>query len=109
MTEDAVRKEVVINTLPCLVSIPPGQEGGWPILIFLHGAREAAPRDLQKAMTAHGRLSASSGSQATRRFVVIAPQLPAPGGCVWHQHDAQVEGIALSAVDTFGVIAQRST
>jgi predicted peptidase len=104
MTEDAVAyQEMECGSLRCLVSIPPGEppEGGWPILIFLHGSQEAAPRDLQAAMKAHGPLAKSSGSQATRRFVVIAPQLPAPGGCVWHEHDHRVQQIALSAVDTY--------
>jgi len=90
----------------CLVSIPPDPppKGDWPILVFLHGNGEAAPpkaNPLQVAMTRHGPLGASSGSEATRRFVVIAPQLPAPGGDVWNQFANQVETIALNAVGRY--------
>ena len=91
------------RTMGLLVSIPPDPppEGGWPILIFLHGIGETAPLALQVAMTRHGPLGASSGSEATRRFVVIAPQLPAPGGDVWNRFANQVEAIARNAVDTY--------
>lgn len=96
-------KEMECNSLQCLVSIPPSQrpEEGWPILIFLHGRGEAAPLDLRVAMTRHGPLRSSSGSAATERFVVIAPQLPQPGGDVWNQFAGQVQAIARKAADKY--------
>jgi predicted peptidase len=94
---------VAYSEMGCLVSIPPGQRPGerWPILVFLHGSGEAAPLDLQVAMTRHGPLSASSGSAATQRFVIIAPQLTAPGGDVWNSRADQVKAIARSAADKY--------
>jgi predicted peptidase len=96
---------VVFSEMGCLVSIPPNRqrpEEGWPILVFLHGSGEAAARlDLQVAMTRHGPLSKSSGSAATQRFVIIAPQLPGRGGNVWASRGNQVEAIARSAPDKY--------
>jgi predicted peptidase len=93
---------VAFIDMGCVVSIPPGPrpKEGWPILIFLHGNGEAAP-PLQVAMTRHGPLGASSGSEATPRFVVIAPQLPKPGGNVWNRFADQVEAIAQSAPEKY--------
>ena len=93
--------EKVYRSLNCLVSVPPGErpEGGWPVLVFLHGSNEAAPMPLPVAMTAHGPLRASSGTAATQRFVVVAPQLPAPGGDVWATKAEAVKGIGQDAVD----------
>jgi len=72
-------------SLRCLVSVPQGEPppSGWPLLVFLHGSEEAAPVPLRDALTRHGPLRRGSAVEATRDFVVIAPQLPAPGGNVW--------------------------
>ena len=96
--------ERTYSSLRCLVSVPPGSPppAGWPVLVFLHGSGEAAPMDLHAAMTAHGPLRASSGDQATRRFIVVAPQLPAPGGNVWQAQARAVEAIAEAVAREFG-------
>ena len=69
-----------------LVSVPPaGAERpveGWPLVCFLHGFDEAAPRELRAALTRHGPLHPGAPS-LTDRCVVVAPQLPAAGD-VWH-------------------------
>jgi predicted peptidase len=96
MEETMAYDEREYSALRCLISVPPGSvdAGGWPLLLFLHGSQEAAPMDLRAALTAHGPLRPSSGSVATQRFLVVAPQLPAPGGDVWGAHAAAVRAIA---------------
>jgi poly(3-hydroxybutyrate) depolymerase len=91
-------------SLRCLVSVPPGvpPKDGWPVMVFLHGGQEAAPRELHEAMTAHGPLRQSSGQQATQRFIVVAPQLPAPGGNVWSARAGAVRAIAAAVAAEFG-------
>jgi predicted peptidase len=93
--------EKVYRSLNCLVSVPPGDvpEGGWPVLIFLHGDGEAAPMKLQNAMKMHGPLRESSGTKATERFVVVAPQLPAhKRGDAWATQAEAVRDIGLDVV-----------
>lgn len=81
-----------------LVSIPAGQppKNGWPVLAFLHGRDEAAPAELGSAMTLHGPLNPQAASIATQEFLVIAPQLPAPGGNVWGSKADHVKSLAQS-------------
>ena len=103
--EDTVKYKVrEYRSLNCLISVPPDEprEGGWPVLVFLHGSGEAAPQELCAALTAHGPLCESSGSAATQRFVVVAPQLPEPGGDVWESQAEAVKGIGLDAAHEFG-------
>jgi predicted peptidase len=66
----------------CLVSQLAGV-GPWPVLCFLHGSQEAAPAPIVKALTSHGPLRTGSSPLATTSFIVVAPQLPPPGGNVW--------------------------
>lgn len=68
--------------LPYLVSEPAVGLERWPLLCFLHGRGEAAPVDIEAALTRHGPLKDSSSAQVTK-FIVIAPQLQSPGGDVW--------------------------
>jgi uncharacterized membrane protein len=102
-------EQTQFRSFDCLISVPPGQppEGGWPVLVFLHGNKEAAPTPLHDAMTAHGPLCASSGAAATKRFVVVAPQLRAPGGDQWAEHADAVKGIGLDATGKFGGNSKR--
>ncbi len=76
-----------------LVSVPkpraPGTQG-LPVLCFLHGYDEAAPLDIRKALTRHGPLRKGSSTRAVKEFIVVAPQLPAPGGDVWHRYGNDV-------------------
>ncbi len=53
-----------------------------PVLCFLHGYGEAAPRDIRRALTLHGPLKPTSSPRATRQFIVVAPQLRVAGD-IW--------------------------
>lgn len=78
-----------------LISVPAaGPAGGLrPVLCFLHGLREAAPMPIQQALTLHGPLNPDNPRRVADRFVIVAPQLPAPGGDVWRQKAAEVQEI----------------
>lgn len=92
------------SSLRCLISVPPGQPpaGGWPVLVFLHGDQEAAPRDLLEALTAHGPMRKDSGEEATGRFIVVAPQLRERGPSdVWASQAEAVEVIANTVTREF--------
>ena len=98
------------SSLRCLISVPPGQPpaGGWPVLVFLHGDQEAAPRDLLEALTAHGPMRKESGEEATGRFVVVAPQLRERGRSdVWASQAETVEAIAGAVTRDFGGDSRR--
>jgi hypothetical protein len=77
-----------------LISLPPAytpEAGTWPVLCFLHGFREAAPMDIQAALTLHGPLRAGNPLLAIDHFIIVAPQLPPPGGDVWAYYAAAVQ------------------
>jgi predicted peptidase len=81
----------------CLLSVPaarPSGVGTWPILCFLHGYREAAPLEIRTALALHSPLRRGSFPGATRDFIVVAPQLAAPGGDVWRAHADAVRRVA---------------
>lgn len=92
------------RSFKCLISVPVGatREGGWPLLVFLHRSGEAAPNELNAALTTHGPLCARSGCAATRRFVVVAPQLPEPGSDVWELQAGAVKAIGLDVANDYG-------
>jgi len=76
------------HPLRYLLSVPPasGRSGqGFPLLCFLHGYGEAAPRDIRRALTLHGPLRASSSPRARQEFIVVAPQLLI-GGDLWNRY-----------------------
>jgi predicted peptidase len=56
-----------------------------PLLCFLHGYGEAAPRDIERALTLHGPLRSSSNPRARQEFIVVAPQLLI-GGDLWSRY-----------------------
>jgi poly(3-hydroxybutyrate) depolymerase len=93
--------EMQFETLGCLLSIPPGTppRDGWPILLYLHGSGEAAPMRIAQALTLHGPLNPHSATIATNGFIVVAPQLPEPGGDVWATRS---DTIAKLAADVAG-------
>ena len=64
-----------------------------PLLCFLHGHGEAAPLDIEAALTLHGPLHAQAPRDWLDRFIVLAPQLPVPGD-IWHLHAAEVVALA---------------
>ena len=74
-----------------LLSVPaaPVPADGWPVLCFLHGYDEAAPLDIQRALTRHGPFQSSSAPQARTSFVVVAPQLPTAGD-IWRRYATPV-------------------
>jgi len=57
----------------------------FPLLCFLHGYGEAAPRDIRRALTLHGPLRASSAARAREEFIIVAPQLLI-GGDLWSRY-----------------------
>ena len=84
------------NPLNHLISVPPAYTpatGPWPVLCFLHGFMEAAPMAIQQALTLHGPLRQDNPPLVTDRFIVVAPQLPAPGGDVWFRYADAVQRI----------------
>jgi len=82
-----------------LISVPAaGPAGGLrPVLCFLHGLREAAPMPIQQALTLHGPLNPDNLRRVADQFVIVAPQLPAPGGDVWRQRAAEIREIVEAA------------
>ena len=82
------------HPLRYLLSVPPGGRPGalFPLLCFLHGYGEAAPRDIRRALTLHGPLRASSSSRARDEFIIVAPQLLI-GGDLWSQYGDVVRQI----------------
>jgi predicted peptidase len=80
---------VARHPLRYLLSVPPetGRRPGerFPLLCFLHGYGEAAPRDIRRAMTLHGPLRSSSAPRARQEFIVVAPQLLI-GGDLWSRY-----------------------
>jgi predicted peptidase len=79
---------VARHPLRYLLSVPPetGRSGErLPLLCFLHGYGEAAPRDIRRAMTLHGPLRSSSAPRARQEFIVVAPQLLI-GGDLWNRY-----------------------
>jgi hypothetical protein len=82
-------KELRYGAFQCLVSEPATGSAPWPLLCFLHGRDEAAPAPINVALTRHGPLRPGSSQRATD-FIIVAPQLPAPGGNIWGNYAAQV-------------------
>lgn len=91
--------------LPYVVSLPPTYALGtglWPVLCFLHGRGEAAPLEIREALTRHGPLRPGSSAQATDRFIIVAPQLRAPGGDVWRGVAGVVQQIVRGVQAAYG-------
>ena len=79
---------VASHPLRYLLSVPPknaSREDPFPLLCFLHAYGEAAPRDIQRALTLHGPLRASSAARAREEFIIVAPQLLI-GGDLWQRY-----------------------
>ncbi len=77
-----------------LISLPPtytSEAGSWPVLCFLHGRGEAAPMNIQVALTRHGPLRPGNPPLAADYFIIVAPQLPAPGGDIWSRYALAVQ------------------
>jgi predicted peptidase len=72
-----------------------------PLLCFLHGLGEAAPLEIQTAMSLHGPLREGNPEDMIDRMVVLAPQLPEAGDH-WHRYADAVRGLVLSMTDRGG-------
>jgi len=88
----------VIDSQPLrlLVSVPcfgETQSSPAPVLCFLHGSAEAAPLEIRTALTRHGPLNRNTLPTAGGCFIIIAPQLPSPGGDVWGRYARDVRSI----------------
>ncbi|MFO1431804.1 MAG: hypothetical protein U1F76_16980 [Candidatus Competibacteraceae bacterium] len=84
---------IPLNYLVSLPYVDTSGTGTWPVLCFLHGLGEAAPMNIQVALTLHGPLRAGNPLQVSSRFIVVAPQLPSPGGDIWIQYATAVQQI----------------
>jgi predicted peptidase len=82
------------HPLRYLLSVPPERRPGnpLPLLCFLHGYGEAAPREIRRALTLHGPLRSSSCPRAPQEFIVIAPQLLVAGD-LWSRYAGVVRQI----------------
>lgn len=89
--------------LPGLLSVPPGPapSAGWPLIFFLHGYDEAAPRPLERALTAHGPLNPNNLAAVREHFLLVAPQLPQAGDH-WQRFDTAVLDILDRALAEHG-------
>ena len=90
----------------CLVSVPePAGTDLLPLLVFLHGNGEAGPppdqpANIQDRLTRHGPMSRHAASIAGS-FIIVAPQLPHPGGNVWAARAKAVEALAREAATAY--------
>ncbi len=92
---------VLIESSPLrsLLSIPIGggpERALRPVICFLHGYDEAAPLEIHRALSRHGPLRKIGSPMALERFIVIAPQLPHPGGDVWYRYADSIRQIVQS-------------
>jgi predicted peptidase len=95
------------HPLRYLLSVPAGTSGKpLPVLCFLHGYGEAAPRDIHRALTLHGPLRSSSSARARDEFIIVAPQLLI-GGDLWDRYGDAVRGIVSQARSEHGGDPQR--
>ncbi len=93
---DADIRLIDASPLPYLMSTPVSPaafDETWPVLFFLHGYDEAAPLEIHEALTRHGPLHPGNPSMITEKFLVVAPQLPSPGGDVWFRYADTVRQI----------------
>lgn len=94
--------KVETGPLPYLLSPPSGTPDSVrpPILCFLHGYDEAAPRPMEAALTRHGPLHPANAALAAP-FLVVAPQLPTAGD-LWHRYGREVSAIITEAQAVHG-------
>lgn len=83
--------------LQCLVSVPDAAPAPYPVLVFLHGNGEGgpppgSPANYEAMLRVHGPLAADANARAAG-FLIIAPQLPNPGGNVWPSFAKVVEAL----------------
>jgi predicted peptidase len=96
---------VADHPLRYLLSVPE-QTGRLPILCFLQGYGEAAPRDIRRALTLHGPLRSTSTPRARQEFIVVAPQLLI-GGDLWNRYADVLRQIVSEVRSEYGGDARR--
>jgi predicted peptidase len=96
---------VADHPLRYLLSVPE-QTGRLPILCFLPGYGEAAPRDIRRALTLHGPLRSTSTPRARQEFIVVAPQLLI-GGDLWNRYADVLRQIVSEVRSEYGGDARR--
>jgi len=72
----------------------------YPVLCFLHGYGEAAPRPIYEALTLHGPLRPGNSPRVTERFIIVVPQLPEAGDN-WHMKSGVVRQIVTTVQTEF--------
>lgn len=78
-----------------------------PVLCFLHGYDEAAPMEIEQALTRHGPLNPDNPRFIAEQFIIVAPQLPRAGD-VWYRHAEEVESIVRKIQQTHNGDAART-
>jgi predicted peptidase len=76
-----------------------------PVLCFLHGNGEhSGLLTIDQALERHGPLKADPETRTAfgGRFIVVFPQLPAPGGNVWIKYAAEIEELVKSVWHDYG-------
>uniref|UniRef100_A0A914YXW0 Uncharacterized protein n=1 Tax=Panagrolaimus superbus TaxID=310955 RepID=A0A914YXW0_9BILA len=84
------------EALPYLISKPRGKapSQGFPILVFLHGWQEAAPKPIQEAMIKFGPLDIDNPPNVKEQFIIVAPQMPKKGD-YWDRFAEAVKNVAV--------------
>uniref|UniRef100_A0AC34GSP2 Phospholipase/carboxylesterase/thioesterase domain-containing protein n=1 Tax=Panagrolaimus sp. ES5 TaxID=591445 RepID=A0AC34GSP2_9BILA len=87
---------VTSEALSYLLSKPRGNAPakGFPILVFLHGWQEAAPKPIQEAMIKFGPLDIDNPPHVKEQFIIVAPQMPIKGD-YWDRFSDTVKAIAI--------------
>jgi hypothetical protein len=78
------------------------------MLCFLHGYDEAALLHIERALTRHGPLRPGRSRKGIDYFIIVAPQLPAPGGDVWVRYANAVRKIVTEVQKTQGADPART-
>lgn len=94
--------------LPYAVRLSAGTTAGpHPLLVFLHGYDEAAPTDMEEALTRHGPLRRGNPAAALSPFIIVAPQLPVRGD-VWFRYADAVRAILTRVLEQHAGDARRA-
>lgn len=94
---------VTTEALPYLISKPNGNPPpeGFPVLVFLHGWQEAAPKPIQNAMVDYGPLDVDNPASVKEQFICIAPQMPKKGD-YWDKFAETIKNIVIKVVNEEG-------
>lgn len=82
-----------------------------PLLFFLHGSGEHTGNvTIDQAIARYGPLKNDQYTQKAvgDRFIIVFPQLPAPGGNIWGAYDYDIIEIVEEAWNKYGVDVKRT-